>query len=133
MEIYKTKTFARWAADEGVDDEALRKSIEELEQGLSDGNLGGNVYKKRVALDGRGKRSGSRTIIAFRASKRAFFLYGFAKNERDNISPSELKLLKALAKDQMNASDDAIARAIESGDLIKVEKKEQEHEKQTSE
>ncbi|MDD3248816.1 MAG: type II toxin-antitoxin system RelE/ParE family toxin [Smithellaceae bacterium] len=34
---------------------------------------------------GQGKSKGYRTIILLRKGFRAFFVYGFAKNERDNI------------------------------------------------
>jgi hypothetical protein len=44
------------------------------------------VYKKRVALPGKGKSGGTRTLIAFRKGEHTFYLHGFRKNERANIS-----------------------------------------------
>ena len=38
-----------------------------------------------VSTDGA-KRSGLRTLLAFRVGERAFFVFGFAKNERANVS-----------------------------------------------
>ena len=58
--------------------------------------------KKRVALRQRGKSGGARTIIAFKLKSRAFFIYGFAKNKRANISTKELKALKLLATHLLN-------------------------------
>jgi hypothetical protein len=97
MRIFKTRLFSRWAKDEGMTDEALREALDEVAAGLVDANLGGHVYKKRIGLNGRGKRGGVRTLIAFRIEDKAFFLYGFAKNERENISSKELKALRLLA------------------------------------
>jgi hypothetical protein len=36
------------------------------------------------------KRGGYRSIIAYRVAERSVFLYGFSKNERDNIDGDEL-------------------------------------------
>jgi hypothetical protein len=51
------------------------------------------VLEKRVALPGRGKRGGTRTLVVYRHASLAFLVYGFAKNERANISDKELKAL----------------------------------------
>ena len=58
MRIFKSKTFARWMRKEGLDDNGLIVAVAELAAGKIDANLAGSVYKKRVALPGRGK-SGS--------------------------------------------------------------------------
>ena len=63
-----------------IDDDALASAVSEMEHGLIDAKLGGQVVKKRVALPGRGKRGGSRTLVAFKQGGKAFFIYGFAKN-----------------------------------------------------
>jgi hypothetical protein len=47
-----------------------------------------------VARPGGGRSGGYRTVIAFRASQRGVFLYGFAKNERDNIDDKGRKAAK---------------------------------------
>ncbi|MBA4079201.1 MAG: hypothetical protein C0508_29495 [Cyanobacteria bacterium PR.023] len=62
-------------------------------------------------------------LIAFHR-ERAFFLIGIVKNERHNIDQTELRLLKKIAKDQMEASDKSIASSIDIGGLVKVVKKE---------
>jgi len=85
MEIYKTKWFSRWAEAEGLTDDVLVVVVNEVSNGECEAELGGNLYKKRVALAGRGKSGGARTLIAYRAGNDAYFLYGFAKSQRDNI------------------------------------------------
>ena len=91
-----------------------------MKRGLVDANLGGNVFKKRVALTGRGKRGGARTLIATRLQDRWFFVFGFSKNERDNISPGELKYLQQLARDLLSLDDQQLAIAINAGELLEV-------------
>ncbi|MEE8431535.1 MAG: type II toxin-antitoxin system RelE/ParE family toxin [Candidatus Desulfatibia sp.] len=97
MKVFKTKWFHRWAAKERLGDQALLLAVEEIVNGLIDADLGGHVIKKRVAISGRGKRGSLRTLVAFNLDDKVFFVYGFAKNERANISLKELKTLKELA------------------------------------
>src|SRR5580704_14012059 len=97
MAIYKTRSFARWARKEGLGDEALCLAVEEMSHGLFEANLGGNLFKKRIARPGQGKSGGFRTIVATNLKSRWFFVYGFAKNERDNIDDDEQAALKKLA------------------------------------
>lgn len=119
MRIYKTKWFHRWAAREGLTSVALRMAAVELERGLADA-LGGHVYKKRIGLPGRGKRGGARTLIAFRYGQAAFFMYGYPKNERANVSHDELKALRLLAKELLGYGEQELAKAVRAGELIEV-------------
>lgn len=120
MRVFKTRWFRKWAVKEGLDDEALRTAVEEMENGLIDAELGGHVVKKRVALPGRGKRGGSRTLVVYRQADKAFFVYGFAKNERANINDNELKALKLLATHLLEYSNQALLKTIKSGELTEV-------------
>ena len=95
-------------------------AVAEMEDGLIDARLGGNVVKKRVALPGRGKRGGSRTLVAYRKDDKAFFVYGFAKNERANISTKELKALRLLATQLLGYTNPALSKAIKAGELVEV-------------
>lgn len=85
MKLYVTKLFDRWARKEGISDGSLCNAVAETERGLIDANLGGGLHKMRIAAHGRGKRGSFRTLLAFRPRDRALFVYGFAKNEGDNI------------------------------------------------
>jgi hypothetical protein len=120
MRVFKTKWFQKWAAREGLENEALLAAIEEMQGGLIDAELGGHVIKKRVALPGRGKRGGARTLVVYQHANLAFFVYGFARNERANISDKELKVLKLLAIQLLGYTHPALAKAIKAGELIEV-------------
>jgi hypothetical protein len=121
MQAFKTNVFATWATGEGLDDDALASAVVEMERGLADARLGGQVVKKRVALPGRGKRGSTRTLVAFKQGEKAFFIYGFAKSERANVSDKELKALKLLAKELFNYSAATLTLAIEAGELTEIE------------
>ena len=120
MRIFKTKGFQQWATKEGLTDEALGTAATEIGKGLVEANLGGSIYKKRVAFPGRGKRGGGRTLVAFRRDDKAFFIYGFAKNQQTNVKDSELKALKLLASQLLGYTDAALAIAINVNELIEV-------------
>lgn len=126
MRILKTRIFDRWANNEGLTDQILAEAVSEMEQGLIDATLGGHVYKKRVALPGHGNRDGSRTLLAYRSKDKAFFIFGFARNERTNINAKELRSLKLLADELLNYSNKRLKRAIKVNELIEIMV--QEHE-----
>lgn len=52
-----------------------------IEHGLVDADLGGVVFKQRIARTGAGKSSGYRATVLLRSGERAFFVYGFAKSQ----------------------------------------------------
>ncbi len=124
MRVFKTKWFARWADSEGVLNAALLNAVREMSQGLIDANLGGHVFKKRVGINGRGKRGGLRTLLAFRTDERAFFVFGFAKTERANVSGTGLVALKLLASQLLGYDARTLVQALHAGELIEVESNE---------
>ena len=121
MRIFKLASFAKFAQKQDISDESLRDAIERAEKGLVDADLGDGVIKQRVAKQGKGKRGGFRTIIIFRSMKRGFFVYGFAKNEQENIRRDEKIALKNLAPYLLNLPEDGINQLIENGTYMEVE------------
>jgi hypothetical protein len=119
LRIFKTKALARFTRQQGINDTNLVAAVKRAMQGLIDADLGGRLIKQRVARPGEGKRGGFRMLIGFGAD-RAVFLYGFAKNERENISNSELLSLREIAAGFLNAGKDQIAQALKDGTLIEV-------------
>jgi hypothetical protein len=120
LRIFKNKSFARFAKKADISDSALCKAIANAEQGLIDADLGGGVIKQRVARDGKGKSGGFRTMILFRTGTRAFFVYGFAKNEQDNISNDDLISLRKLAAKMLNYDEKELTVAIQKKLVIEV-------------
>jgi hypothetical protein len=87
-----------------LSDQALCSAVSEMEKGLIDADLGGGVMKKRVPLPGRGKSSSTRTLVATNKDNRWFFVFGFEKNERANVSARELEALQGIASDLLRLS-----------------------------
>lgn len=120
MRAFETRRFHKWAVRAGVTTSALTVAAQEIERGLIDARLGSYLIKKRVPLAGRGKRGGARIILAYRHADIAFFIYGYAKNERTDIGTEEMQALRRLAEELLTYDDVALARLIESGKLLEV-------------
>ena len=120
MRIFKTKWLARFARRAGITDRGLAEAIARAERGLVDADLGGGLIKQRVARSGQGRSGGYRMMVAYRVRGRAVFLYGFAKNERDNIEPDELLSLREIATAWLDADPDNVAQALEADELQEV-------------
>jgi len=118
--VFKTRTFARWSRKAPVADGVLCRAIEEMAAGLIDAELGGHVYKKRVALPGRGKRGGARAILGSNLADRWFFLFGFEKNERATIELRELAALQAIASVLLDLDAAGLARALDEAELVEI-------------
>ena len=82
--------------------------------------MAGGVIKQRIARANEGKSGGYRSIILFRKGALAFFVYGFAKSEQDNIDKSDERDFKELAKIVLAVSDAELKRLIESGNYTEV-------------
>ena len=120
MRIFKYKTFEKWAKKQGVHNIDLIKAINEIQNGLIDAALGGNVYKKRIGLHGKGKRGSHRTIILMKIQHKAIFAHGFAKREKDNITKNELDGFKTMADAFLNLNNKQIKILIDKQKLIEV-------------
>ena len=104
----------------GLTDQALAGAIDQMMDGLIDADLGGHVVKKRIALPGRRKRSGVRTIVATNFDNRWFFLFGFEKNERANIDSDELTALQEIAARFLSMSSVELEKLILVRELTRV-------------
>jgi len=118
--VFKTRRFSRWMRKTELSDQALCDAVSEMERGLIDADLGGGVVKKRVPLPGRGKRGGTRTLVATNKSNRWFFVFGFEKNERANVSAKELEALRGIAADLLKLSLSELDAQVESEALQEI-------------
>ena len=120
MRIFETKWFARFARKEKIEGGRLREAIDRAEQGNVDAELGGNLIKQRVAREGQGRSGGYRAVIAYHTKTRSVFLYGFAKNQLQNISADDLEDIKRTAKRFLSMNDEELEKAVAASELIEV-------------
>jgi hypothetical protein len=110
--------MARFARKSRIEDALLVDAIERAEKGLIDADLGCGVIKQRVGRPGQGRSGGYRTLIAFRSGDRAVF--GFAKNEQDNISQDNLRNLRDVAAKWFATDSVDLTRAIDAGEIEEI-------------
>ncbi len=120
MNIYKTRFFDRWANDEGLTNLSLCNAVNEMKNGLFDADLGGGLFKKRIAKPGKGKSGGFRTLLATNKDDKWFFMFGFPKNQRSNIDKDEKAALKKLANQFLSYTKKDLNQAITAKALTEV-------------
>ena len=121
MDRYKLKDFAKWAKKEGISDDELAVVVSEMSRGLLGDRLGAHIYKKRIKVDGRGKRGGARAIVLYKDKDVALFLYGYLKNDQADLSQNEEKQLRLFASEFMRLSSAERTRLKAQGKLIPIE------------
>jgi hypothetical protein len=121
VRIFKTKWLSRFARRELISDQSLSEAIARAERGMVDADLGSGLIKQRVARPGQGRSGGYRMVIAYRQRDRAVFLYGFAKNEQENIEPDDLLTLRDIAATWLAADAAQLARALKEDGLQEVD------------
>jgi hypothetical protein len=120
MRVFKTRRFSKWADKNEIEDSCLFQAALEVQSDQYEANYGQGVIKKRISNKNRGKSRSTRTIIAFKKGKDCFFIYGFEKSEKANLSDSEEKALKLLASDLLDQSLARLEEWILDQSLIEV-------------
>lgn len=121
MRVFKNKWFAKFAKDEKINDAKLCQAVHDAEKGLINADYGGGVIKQRVSRPNEGKSGGYRTIILYHRGEKSFFVYGFSKNERQNITKAEEREFKRLAKHMLSLTDEDLFKLLKTGVLKPVD------------
>lgn len=121
IKIFKLKSFSKWTKTEKLNDAQLKIASMEIERGLIDADLGHGLIKKRIARKGEGKRGGHRCLLAYKQKKKAIFLFGFSKNDQENITEAQLQSLNCLAKEYLRLDSKNLNKLLDKGLLVEVE------------
>jgi hypothetical protein len=108
--VFKLKTFARWAR-KVLSNEQLCVAALEIMNGQYEADLGKGLCKKRIAVDGQGKRGATRTLVAKEGLQGVFFMAGRQKSDPGtdfsdaNVAQAQLlgQALQAASTAQLNA------------------------------
>lgn len=119
MRIFKTKAFDKWAKGL-LSDKNLLAGAEEIAAGNFDASLGQKVYKKRIAVTGKGKSGGARTIVAYQEGNNLFFVDGFTKGEKANISLTEKIAFQKAASVYLALCMADLNKAVKANKLIEI-------------
>jgi len=119
VRVFKSKEFARFSRKNAIADEQLCRVVDDIHAGRIDADLGGSVYKQRIARTGEGKSGGFRTILLLRWKEVCIFIFGYAKKDRANITFADVAIYREIAKNLL-LRDDLIEAAIADGRLFEV-------------
>ncbi|MDB5960883.1 MAG: hypothetical protein JWP59_2177 [Massilia sp.] len=118
--VFKTKTFARWAK-KVIADDLLCRAAHEIERGEYEADLGQGVCKKRIALPGQGKSGSTRSLVAKQHDCAIFFLAGREKSEPgSDFSPNEVEAAKLVGRSLQAATFEKIALLKSDGVLLEI-------------
>ena len=121
MNAFETRWFRKWSEKKGLKDDDLRDALERTIKGSGVVDLGGNVYKIRIAKNGQGRSGGFRTILIYKKGKRSLFIYGFEKNDQDNIDKGTLADYKKYATTFLDYTETDINRLVDNGTIFLLE------------
>ncbi len=120
--IFSIPAFDKFAGKSRIDDERLIEAVDRADRGLVYADLGEGVIKQAVARPNESAVKGFRTIVGFKMHSRAFFLFGFAKNESDNITANALKEFRAVTIRLMALTETEVAVLLDEHELREIER-----------
>ena len=82
MSIFMTKVFDRFARKHDLADTDICQAANEVMAGDADADLGGGVFKQRIARDGGGESGDYRTVILYKHEGHASSCMGSPRTSR---------------------------------------------------
>jgi len=116
LRVFGNKPFMRFARKFGLSDQDLWDAAQEE----PDADLGGGVFKFRMAREGEGSSGGARTIVAMKKGQRMVMMFGFEKKNLSNIDAKDLKGFKKLAKVYLEGSEQQMDSLVKDGELAEI-------------
>ena len=121
MALYKVRAFDRFARKHGLTKAALVLAARRLLAGDATADLGGGLYKLRIAKAGGGRAGGFRALLTLRNNGHCFFVFGFEKSAKANIDAREMRALKLMARTLGSLDPGQVRAAVQAGELVEVE------------
>jgi hypothetical protein len=122
MRVFKNRWFSHWARKEDISAVALLDAAQEIVEGKVEADLGGCLFKKRLARTGGGKRGGYRVIVGYRKpnTERIVFLYAFAKNDKASISAKDEAALSLVTEAFVSMAEEQLQELLAAGSIWEV-------------
>jgi len=106
----------RFARRFGIGEAALWAAA----SGAPDADLGGGLFKYRLAREGEGMSGGARALIAMRVRQRAVLMFGFEKKDLANIKPDELREYRKAAKIYLGFGEQEMTALVKEKALVEI-------------
>jgi len=125
VRVFLVPQVAKLVRRERLSDSALCRAAREVVAGTlgaGEADLGGGLFKKRLARPGHGKSGGYRVVVAYRrpGTERVLFAYGFAKNAASTLTPQGQAALAKVAEAFVTTDDGQVAALLAAGDVSEV-------------
>jgi hypothetical protein len=114
--VFASKPFMRFARRFGISNAELWQAV----TGDYDADLGGGVFKFRLARAGEGTRGGARAIVAMKVGLRVVLMFGFEKKDMANIKADELRIFRKAAHAYFNYSEEEMTAIVRKKSLSEI-------------
>jgi hypothetical protein len=114
--VFAFKDVARFTRKFDIPD----KGIWDVVRTQPDADLGGGLYKYRIARPGEGSRGGGRVLIALKIGSRAILMFAWKKKDMENIKSNELKAYRNVAKLYLGYSDSQMTKLVKDRVLVEI-------------
>ena len=96
-EIFLTRQASKAATNFEISEDDFIEAGERVRGGNASADLGGGLFKQRIARKGQGRSGGLRTVFCLRNDGDSLFFIIFAKNRKANVNNEELKAARKVA------------------------------------
>jgi hypothetical protein len=116
LRVFAFKDVVRFGRKFHISD----KGIWDMVRSQPDADLGGGLYKYRIARSGEGSRGGGRVLIALKIGSRAILMFAWEKKDMENIRSNELKAYRDVAKIYLGYSDPQMTSLVNNRVLVEI-------------
>jgi hypothetical protein len=116
LRVFAFKGFVRFARRFQISDEGIWHVV----RSEPNADLGGGLYKYRIARPGKGSRGGGRVLIALKIGRRAILMFAWEKKDMENIEPNELRAYRDLAKIYLGYTDLQMTKLVKDRVLVEI-------------
>jgi hypothetical protein len=114
--VFASKPFMRFARRFAISDADLWHAV----NGEFDVDLGGGVFKFRLARHGEGTSGGARAIVAMKVGRRIVLMFGFEKKDQANIKADELRAFRKAARVYLGYSEEEMTAIVRQKSLLEI-------------
>ena len=118
LRVFASKPFLRFARRFGISDAELWQAVQED----CDADLGGGIFKFRLARQGEGTSGGARAIVAMKVGLRVVLMFGFEKKDMANIKSDELRAFRKAARVYLGYSEEEMTAIVRQKSLAEIAK-----------
>jgi hypothetical protein len=114
--VFASKPFMRFARRFGISDAELWHAV----NGEFDDDLGGGVFKFRLARHGEGTSGGARAIVAMKVGLRIVLMFRFEKKDQANIKANEVRAFRKAARVYLSYSEEEMTAIVRQKVLMEI-------------